>query len=88
MHIEGEVDLRATYIVVVVASLLDLMREELMEGVREYLASCQTYEGGLGSDPHREAHGGYTYCGVSALVLLDSLHLLDLPALLYWLANK
>jgi protein farnesyltransferase subunit beta len=29
----------------------------------------QTYEGGLGGEPGNEAHGGYTFCGVAALVL-------------------
>ncbi len=42
---------------------------------------CQTYEGGIGGAPGNEAHGGYTYCGVSAVAILNSLETLDVPAL-------
>lgn len=44
----------------------------------------QTYEGGLGGEPGNEAHGGYTFCGVAALVLVDQAHQLDLPRLIHW----
>lgn len=44
----------------------------------------QTYEGGLGGEPGNEAHGGYTFCGVAALMLVDQAHQLDLPRLIHW----
>lgn len=44
----------------------------------------QTYEGGLGGEPGNEAHGGYTYCGLAALMLADAAHVLHLPRLLHW----
>lgn len=44
----------------------------------------QTYEGGLGGEPGNEAHGGYTFCGLAALVLVDQAHQLDLPRLIHW----
>ena len=47
VHEQGEIDVRATYCVVVVASLLGLVTEELLDGVGAYVASCQTYEGGF-----------------------------------------
>ena len=60
----------------------------------EHPASCletpykchlmQTYEGGLGGEPGNEAHGGYTYCGLAALMLAGSTHVLHLPRLLHW----
>lgn len=71
MHKEGEVDLRAVYIVITIGSILNLLTEELIEGVGEYITDCQTYEGGIGSDINREAHGGYTYCGVAALAIIN-----------------
>jgi prenyltransferase beta subunit len=43
--------------------------------------SCQTYEGGLSGYPGLEAHGGYTYCGVAALVLLQRTDAIDLERL-------
>lgn len=44
----------------------------------------QTYEGGLGGEPGNEAHGGYTFCGLAALMLVDQAHQLDLPRLIHW----
>ena len=44
----------------------------------------QTYEGGLGGEPGNEAHGGYTFCGLAALVLIKQAHQLDLPRLIHW----
>lgn len=43
---------------------------------------AQTYEGGIGGEPGVEAHGGYTYCGVASLVILDGLDLIDVPQLM------
>jgi len=43
---------------------------------------CQTYEGGFAGGPGMEAHGGYSFCGIAALVMLGKPHLCDLPALL------
>mmetsp|Transcript_29108 Transcript_29108/g.59069 ORF Transcript_29108/g.59069 Transcript_29108/m.59069 type:complete len:230 (-) Transcript_29108:53-742(-) len=37
----------------------------------DFVASCQTYEGGFGGEPHSEAHGGYTFCAIAALKLLE-----------------
>ena len=44
--------------------------------------SCQTYEGGFSGCPGMEAHGGYAFCGLSALIILGKGHLCDLQALL------
>jgi prenyltransferase beta subunit len=38
---------------------------------------CQTYEGGFGGLPDNEAHGGYTFCAVAALHLLNRLDAID-----------
>jgi len=43
---------------------------------------CQTYEGGFAGCPGMEAHGGYSFCGVAALVMLGKQHLCDVRALL------
>nr|CAD7200740.1 unnamed protein product [Timema douglasi] len=50
--------------------------------------SCQTYEGGFSSVPGTEAHGGYAFCGLAALRLLNKEHLCDMNALLRWLVNR
>lgn len=70
------------------------MTNELVEGTAEWVAKCQTYEGGMKpvllssyfegiSGVHfGEAHGGYTFCGYAALYLLNKTHLIDESALL------
>lgn len=78
----GEVDVRGVYCLLAVAKLLGMMTEELVEGTREWVKSCQTYEGGFASAaiggvgkagvPLGEAHGGYTFCALAAWVLLES----------------
>lgn len=46
--------------------------------------SCQTYEGGFCGVPGMEAHGGYAFCGLAALFMLQKQHLCDLQSLLVW----
>ena len=41
-----------------------------MKGTAEWVAQCQTYEGGFGGEPFNEAHGGYTFCGLASLCIL------------------
>jgi len=50
--------------------------------------SCQTYEGGLGGCHGVEAHGGYSFCGYAALVILGHHKLLDTDRLLKWVVNR
>jgi protein farnesyltransferase subunit beta len=87
MTIDGEIDLRAIYIVTIIAKLLHL-DAELMEGIPESIVSFQTYEGGLSNKVGGEAHGGYTFCGVASLSLLGKLNELDIPRLTLWLNRR
>jgi protein farnesyltransferase subunit beta len=64
-----------------------VLSEELTAGTAAWIASCQTYEGGLGGEPGLEAHGGYTFCGTAALALLGAVDHLDTGRLLRWLAS-
>ena len=52
------------------------------------MASCQTYEGGIGATPGEEAHGGYTFFGLAAMVLLGGAEQLRLPQLAHWLCQR
>lgn len=90
MHVDGEADVRASYTVLAVASLLNILTPELCSGVAEYVASCQTYEGGFGGEPHNEAHGGYTFCGLAALVILGkkAVQAVDMESLCRWVAQR
>ncbi|KAL1924243.1 uncharacterized protein VTP21DRAFT_7278 [Calcarisporiella thermophila] len=88
MHEGGEVDVRGSYCALSVAALTNILTPELEENVAEFVASCQTYEGGIGACPGSEAHGGYNYCGMAALELLGKLYLLDFPRLLSWASQS
>ncbi|GAA5926198.1 protein farnesyltransferase subunit beta [Sporobolomyces koalae] len=82
MHEGGEVDVRGCYCALSVAALLNLLTPELVEGTADFLASCQTYEGGLASAAHAfpgrsgtsaplgEAHGGYAFCAAASWSML------------------
>ncbi|KAJ9476042.1 Protein farnesyltransferase subunit beta [Pseudozyma hubeiensis] len=47
VHTNGEVDVRAGYCVVCIATLLGISTPTLFEGMASFVASCQTYEGGI-----------------------------------------
>lgn len=91
MHEDGEMDVRAAYIVTCISTLLNIQEYELLldDSVKNYISDCQTYEGGFGGEPNVEAHGGYTYCALAALQLLQrqsSLHtIINTSALHGWL---
>lgn len=72
---------------IIIVKLLK-MAEDVIEGVEKSIAECQTYEGGLTNVPGAEAHGGYTFCGVAALALINKLEILNIPRLLSWLSQR
>ncbi|CEG45787.1 farnesyltransferase beta subunit [Plasmopara halstedii] len=88
-HDGGEVDVRVTYCVISIASLYGILTDELKAGVVDYILSCQTYEGGFGGEPGNEAHGGYAFCSVATLYILEAVdQIRDFSGLLHWLANR
>lgn len=88
LHKDGEIDSRASYCALAVIRLLNIRDDLLMGNVAEWLLSCQTYEGGFGSLPGAEAHGGYTFCCVAGLRLLNQLNRINMDSLLRWLTAK
>ncbi|XP_015116348.1 protein farnesyltransferase subunit beta [Diachasma alloeum] len=88
MHRDGEVDIRGVYCAIAVAKLTNVYTPSLFKNTEQWIARCQTWEGGFGGCPGMEAHGGYTYCGLASLVLLGKTHMCHLPSLLRWLVNK
>ncbi|TID29731.1 hypothetical protein CANINC_001649 [Pichia inconspicua] len=70
MHEGGETDTRAVYCALCIASLLNLLDDDILDGVADWLIACQTYEGGFGGEPGDEAHGGYTFCALAALFII------------------
>lgn len=85
----GENDTRGVYCALSIASQLNILTEELRTGVVEYLINCQTYEGGFGGSPQEdEAHGGYTFCAVASLVILNALDKVDVVAIMNWCSAR
>ncbi|MCJ1328177.1 CAAX farnesyltransferase (FTase) subunit beta [Thelotrema lepadinum] len=79
----GEVDVRGAYCAIVVISLLNLPLElpprsparrlglsTFLDNLPEWLAKCQTYEGGMAAFPGNEAHGAYAFCVLACLCML------------------
>lgn len=88
MHDAGEIDVRACYTAISVASVLNILDDELIQNVGDYILSCQTYEGGISGEPGAEAHGGYTFCGFATMILINEVNRLDLAGLLDWVAFR
>ncbi|KAM0000799.1 putative protein farnesyltransferase [Helianthus debilis subsp. tardiflorus] len=88
MHEGGEVDVRACYTAISVASVLNVLDEELVQGVGNYIVSCQTYEGGIAGEPGSEAHGGYTFCGLATMIIINEVNRLNLASLTDWLVFR
>ncbi|KAK4477391.1 hypothetical protein RD792_016612 [Penstemon davidsonii] len=88
MHDGGEIDVRACYTAISVASALNILDDRLIQNVGDYILSCQTHEGGISGEPGTEAHGGYTFCGLAAMVLINEVNRLDLPGLVNWVVFR
>ncbi|KAG0564595.1 hypothetical protein KC19_8G123800 [Ceratodon purpureus] len=84
MHEGGEVDVRGCYTAISVAHILDITVPEIVNNVADYILRCQTYEGGIGGEPGAEAHGGYTFCGLAALALINKVDVINLLDLVNW----
>ena len=89
MHHDGERDVRATYCLLAVAKLLGILTPQLAsKEAIEFVAACQTWEGGFGGEPGSEAHGGYAFCATAALQIMKGLQAVDVDALTGWLARR
>ncbi|KAJ9255902.1 hypothetical protein DTO195F2_6106 [Paecilomyces variotii] len=106
MSVGGEEDVRGAYCAMVVISLLDLPLElppeaaarqagldTFLSGLPEYLARCQTFEGGISGSPGTEAHGAYAFCVLACLCILGKpeetiARYMDIPLLLSWLSAR
>ncbi|OAA64191.1 farnesyltransferase beta subunit ram1 [Niveomyces insectorum RCEF 264] len=106
MTVGGEEDVRGAYCAAIIISMLnlplDLSRDSpawtpdkptLFTGLADYVQRCQTYEGGISAQPGSEAHGGYAFCALGCLSILDSpdrsiARYLDVPRLVSWLSSR
>ena len=85
---DGECDTRGVYTAIAVASLLGILSPQLTAGTVDYLVACQTYEGGMGGEPGNEAHGGYTFCAVAALLMLGAANRVRLERVRQWAVRR
>lgn len=70
MHENGEIDVRGAYCAVAVAQLVNVCTWDMVKNTAQWIAKCQTWEGGFGGCPGMEAHGGYAYCALATLIML------------------
>ena len=73
---------RGAYCAINTANLTNISTPDMFEGTAEWIVRCQTYEGGFAGEPGLEAHGGYSFCGLAALILLSKENLCDIRNLL------
>ncbi|XP_067681772.1 protein farnesyltransferase subunit beta-like [Haliotis asinina] len=88
MHDGGEVDIRGAYCAASAARLTNIATKELFKDTSSWIASCQTYEGGFAGYPGQEAHGGYSFCGLATLVLLNGVQYCNIKHVLRWTVNR
>ncbi|KAG0279227.1 hypothetical protein BGZ95_001885 [Linnemannia exigua] len=88
MTVGGEVDVRGSYCAMSAATITNIVTKELTVNAAEFIARCQTYEGGIGGLPGVEAHAGYTFCGLAALELLGRTDILNLDTFTKWSSSR
>ena len=88
VQIDGECDTRATYTVLAVASLTNMLTPQLTRGCGDWLRAGQGFDGGMGGEPGNESHAGYAYCAMASLVILGEASTIDLDAFARWLAQR
>ncbi|KAI7850021.1 terpenoid cyclases/protein prenyltransferase alpha-alpha toroid [Circinella umbellata] len=88
MHTGGEIDIRGSYCALSVATLTNLLTPELTKNCSDFIQRAQTYEGGIGPYPGKEAHNGYTFCGIAAMEILGDMKKLNLNKLIKWCSER
>lgn len=73
IHTGAEKDLRFVFCAAAICSMLKNWSGIDREKAKEYILSCQSYDGGFGLIPGSESHGGATYCAVASLQLMGFL---------------
>ena len=84
----GESDLRSTFSAIYIAYMLNILTDELIFGVKDFVKSCFNYDGGFSPLPGRESHGGYVHCGIGILYMLNCLNEINLYSTIRWLSSR
>lgn len=85
---DGEIDVRGTYTVLAICDLLNMLTGRIRDGAQAFLLGCQSHEGGFGGEAGNEAHGGYAFCAIAGLSILNSVHEADTKSLCRWLVRR
>ncbi|TNJ29829.1 Rab geranylgeranyltransferase [Giardia muris] len=93
-HLTGEIDTRYAYAAVLSLTLLTeriphLLKRPLsalidVPALIRHLIACFNGDGGFGTRPGDESHGGQTFCCVAALKILGAIDQIPDPLLLVW----
>jgi geranylgeranyl transferase type-2 subunit beta len=54
----------------------------------EYIAACQNFDGGFGSNPGAESHAGQIFSCLAALAISERLDLVNKDKLATWLSER
>nr|AAP50511.1 geranylgeranyltransferase type I beta subunit [Catharanthus roseus] len=95
IHSGAETDLRFVYCAAAICFMFGNWGGMDRAKAKEYILSCQSYDGGFGLIPGSESHGGATYCAVASLRLMGFIEedllsktmspcIIDVPMLLEW----
>jgi len=103
---DAEEDVRGAYCAMTIVNLLNLPlslppdssanitgQETFLYRLGEWIARCQTFEGGIGESPDNEAHGAYAFCALACLSIMDAPYksiarYLNTDSLLSWLTSR
>eukprot|EP01084_Bolivina_argentea_P133700 235976_1 len=83
--IDGEIDMRFIYCACVISHLLNDWNGININKACLYIINCQSYDGSLSFGNDLEGHGGSTFVGCAALILMNKLHKININSLLRWL---
>jgi geranylgeranyl transferase type-2 subunit beta len=84
----GEEDTRFVYGALNAMSLLQLMPMIDVGKAVEYIAACENFDGGFGSNPGAESHAGQIFACLAALAIAERLDLVDKDKLATWLSER
>ncbi|KAJ0962369.1 hypothetical protein J5N97_030197 [Dioscorea zingiberensis] len=99
IHLGAEMDLRFVYCAAAICYMLNDWTGMDKEKAKDYILSCQSYDGGFGLVPGLESHGGGTFCAVAALRLMGFIEAdalskstvattINVPLLLEWCMQR
>lgn len=86
-----ESDMRFTFCAAAICYILNDWSMIDRRKMAEYIIKSIGFDNGIAQGPNLEAHGGTTYCGLSALALSNQLELLSketMDKLIRWLINR